>query len=37
MDGRRSIFITGHRGLVGAALVRACAKRGRGRLILTRP
>jgi GDP-L-fucose synthase len=34
MDGNESIFITGHRGLVGAALVRAFEKRGRGRLIL---
>jgi GDP-L-fucose synthase len=34
MDSNDSIFITGHRGLVGAALVRALEKRGYGRLIL---
>jgi GDP-L-fucose synthase len=34
MDGKDSVFISGHRGLVGAALVRAFEKRGYSRLIL---
>ncbi len=34
MGGNDSVFITGHRGLVGAALVRAFEKRGYGRLIV---
>ncbi len=34
MDGNDGVFISGHRGLVGSALVRACTARGYGRLIL---